>query len=132
MLKRLCAALALGILAVAASIQWAAADPIGAKNSFSFPVTCDNGQAVEIVVNGNGTFNAAHVVGSTAVFVPEALDVTFQFTPTGGPMETETSIESKHNVQGDFATCSFDVTQTVPGGTFRLFGTATGFFTPAS
>jgi hypothetical protein len=47
-------------------------------------------------------------------------------------METETSIESKHNVHGDFATCSFDVTQTVPGGTFRLFGTATGFFTPAS
>jgi len=29
-------------------------------------------------------------------------------------------------------TCSFDVTQTFPEGTFRLFGTATGFFTPAS
>ena len=132
MLKRLYAALALGILAVAASIQWAAADPIGAKNSFSFPVTCDNDQAVQIVVNGNGRFNAAHVVGSTAVFVPETLDVTFQFTPTGGQTQTETSTESKHNVHGDFVTCDFDVTQTVPGGTFRLVGTATGFFTPAS
>jgi len=132
MLKRLCAALGLGILAVAASIQWAAADPIGAKNSFSFPVTCDNGQAVQVVVNGNGRFNAAHVVGSTAVFVPETLDVTFQFTPTGGPTQTETSTESKHNLHGDVVTCSFDVTQTAPGGMFRLFGTATGFFTPAS
>jgi hypothetical protein len=132
MLKRLCAALALGILAVAASIQGAAADPIGAKNSFSFPVTCDNGQAVEVVVNGNGMFTPAHVVGSTAVFVPEALDLTFQFTPTGGVTETETATVSKHNLHGDVVTCSFDVTQTAPEGTFRFFGTAAGFFTPAS
>jgi hypothetical protein len=132
MLKRICAALVLGILGVAASIQLAAADPIGAKNSFSFPVTCDNGQSVEVVVNGNGRFNAAHVVGSTAAFVPEALDVTFEFTPTGGTTETETSTESKNNLHGDVVTCSFDVTQTAPGGTLRLFGTATGFFTPAS
>ena len=131
MSKRLWAALALGILGVAASIQLAAADPIGAKNSFGFPVTCD-GQSVEVVVNGNGTFNVAHVVGSTAVFVPEALDVTFQFTPTVGPAQTETTIVSKHNVHGDVVTCRFDVTETVIGGTARLFRTATGFFTSAS
>jgi hypothetical protein len=132
MLKRLCAVLVLGILAGAAWIQGAAADPVGAKESFSFPVTCD-GQSVQIVVNGNGRFGAAHVVGSTAVFVPETLNVTFQFTPTtGGPTQTETSTESKHNLHGDVVTCSFDVTQTMPEGTFRLFGTATGFFTPAS
>ena len=50
----------------------------------------------------------------------------------GGPTQTETSTESKHNLHGDVVTCSFDVTQTSPEGTFRLFGTATGFFTPAS
>jgi hypothetical protein len=132
MLKRLSAALALGILAVAGSIQGAAADPLGAKESFSFPVTCDNGQTVQFVVNGNGNFSPAHVVGSTAVFVPEVLDTTFQFTPTGGPTQTETSTESKANLHGDVVTCSFDVIQPSPGGTFRLFGTATGFFTPAA
>jgi protein-tyrosine-phosphatase len=39
----------------------------------------------------------------------------------------------KPNVHGDLVTCSFDVTQEFPGeGTFHLFGSATGFFTPAS
>jgi hypothetical protein len=44
MLRRLCVALALGILLLAALAQGAAADPINAKNSLTFPATCDNGQ----------------------------------------------------------------------------------------
>jgi hypothetical protein len=88
---------------------------------------------VQVVVNGNGAFSAAHVLGSTAVFVPQEFDITFEFTPTGGTTETETETSSKPNVHGDLVNCSFDVTQAIPGvGTFRLFGTATGFFTPAS
>jgi hypothetical protein len=117
---------------LAALAQGAAADPINAKNSLTFPATCDNGQTVQVVVNGNGAFSPAHVVGSTAVFIPQAFDLTFQFTPTGGETMTETDTSSKHNVHGDLVTCSFDVTQTFPEGTFRLFGSATGFFTPAS
>jgi hypothetical protein len=131
MLKRFCTALAFGIFAMGAFAPGAAADPINAKNSFVFPVTC-GGQSLEFVVNGNGDFTPGHVVGSTAVFVLEAFDVTFQFTPTGGPTETETASRSKHNLHGDLVTCSFDVTETAPEGTFRLFGTAMGFFTPAS
>ena len=131
MLRRLCVALVLGILLVAALVQAAAADPSGAKNSFTFPARCD-GQTVQFVVNGNGEFTPAHVVGSTAMFIPEIFDVTFQFTPPGGPTETETDTSSKHNVHGDLVTCGFDIAQTAPEGTFRLFGTATGFFTPAS
>ena len=72
------------------------------------------------------------MAGSTAVFVPQAFDITFEFTPTGGTTETEIDTSSKPNVHGDLVTCSFDVTQSFPEGTFRLFGTATGFFTPAS
>jgi hypothetical protein len=132
MLKRFCVALVLGLLAMGASIQGAAADPIGAKNSLTFPVTCDDGQTVEVVVNGNGRLTPAHVVGSTAVFVPEIINITFEFTPTGGPPQTETFTESKQNVHGDVVTCTFDVTQVFPEGTFRLFGSATGFFTPAA
>ena len=132
MLRRLCVALTLGILMLAALAQGAAADPINAKNSFSFPATCD-GQTVQLVVNGNGEFTPAHVVGSTAVFIPEAFNVTFEFTLPGEPTQSETDTSSKPNVHGDLVTCSFDVTQTFPeGGTVHLFGTATGFFTPAS
>jgi hypothetical protein len=132
MLRRLCVTLTLGILLLAALAQGAAADPINAKNSLTFPVTCDNGQTVQVVLNGNGAFTPAHVVGSTAVFIPQAFDVTFEFTPTGGPTQSETDTSSKPNVHGDLVTCSFDVTQTFPEGTFHLFGSATGFLTPAS
>jgi hypothetical protein len=132
MLRRLCVALTLGILMLAALAQGAAADPSNAKNSFSFPATC-GGQTVQLVVNGNGEFTPAHVVGSTALFIPEAFNVTFEFTLPGEPTQSETDTSSKPNVHGDLVTCSFDVTQTFPeGGTIHLFGTATGFFTPAS
>ena len=130
--RRLWVGLTLGILMLAALAQGAAADPINAKNSLTFPADCDDGQTIQVVVNGNGEFSPAHVVGSTAVFIPQAFDVTFEFTPTGGETMTETDTSSKANVHGDLVTCSFDVTQTFPDGTFRLFGSATGFFTPAS
>jgi hypothetical protein len=71
-------------------------------------------------------------VGSTAVFIPQGFGLTFQFTPTGRTTQTETDTSSKPNVHGDLVTCSLDVSQTTPEGVFRLFGTATGFFTPAS
>ena len=132
MLRRLCVALTLGILMPAALAQGAAADPINAKNSLAFPATCDDGQTIQVVVNGSGAWSPAHVVGSTAVFIPQAFDLTFEFTPTGGPTEIETDIRSKPNLHGNLVTCSFDVTQEFPDGVFRLFGTATGVFTPAS
>src|SRR5918996_1851731 len=132
MLRRLCVAFTLGILMLAVLAQGAAADPINAKNSLAFPATCDNGQTVQVVVNGNGAFSPAHVVGTTAVFVPQAFDLTFEFTPPGGPTQTETDTASKHNLHGDLVTCSVDTTQSFPFGTLHLFGTATGFFTPAS
>jgi hypothetical protein len=132
MLKR-CAALgAAAVLGIAVFAPAASADPLKAKNSLAFPATCDDGQTVQVVVNGNGRFTPAHVVGTTAVFVPQALDVTFEFTPPGGPTETETETVSKPHVHGDLVTCSFDVTESLPFGTLHLFGTATGFFTPAS
>jgi hypothetical protein len=131
MLKRY-AVLGAAVLALAVFVPGASADPLNAKNSFSFPATCD-GQTVQFVVNGNGEFTPGHVVGRTAVFVVEAVDITFEFTLPGGPTESETDTASKNNVHGDLVTCSFDVTQTFPeGGTVHLFGTATGFFTPAS
>jgi hypothetical protein len=131
MLRRLCVALTLGIVMLAVLAQGAAADPSGAKNSLTFPATCD-GQTVQFVVNGNGDFTPGHVVGSTAVFVLQSFNFTFEFTPTGGETMSETNTGSKGNVHGDLVTCSFDVTQTFPEGAFHLFGSATGFFTPAS
>jgi hypothetical protein len=130
MLKR-CAVLGAAVLVLAVFAPTASADPLNARNSLAFPADC-GGQTVQVVVNGNGEFTPAHVLGSTAVFVPQAFDTTFEFTPTGGTTETETDTSSKPNVHGDLVTCSFDVTQSFPFGTLHLFGTATGFFTPAS
>ena len=131
MIKRF-TALAVAVLVLTVSAPGASADPLKAKNSLAFPATCDDGQTVQVVLNGEGEFTPAHVVGSTAVFVPQAFDITFEFTPTGGMTETESNTFSKPNVHGDLVTCSFDVTQSFPEGTSHFFGTATGFFTPAS
>jgi hypothetical protein len=125
-------ALGAALLALAVLAPVASADPLKSKNSLAFQATCDNGQTVQVVVNGNGEFSPAHVVGTTAIFVPQALDVTAEFTPTGGPTEIETDTASKPNIHGDLVTCSFDTTQSFPFGTLHLFGTATGFLTPAS
>jgi dihydroxyacetone kinase len=129
MLRRLCVALTLGILMMAALAQGAAADPIN-KNAVTLAATCD-GQQVEFVVIGGGDFTPAHVVGSTTVFIPEAFDITFTFTPPGGPTETETFTAAKANPQGD-VTCNINISETTPEGTFTGVGTVTGFFTPAS
>lgn len=116
-----------------AMLAWgtvATADPTGAKNSFLIPVTCD-GVSLLVVVNesGNGTFIPAHVIGSTAVFIPESFDVTFTFTPPGGVPQTETETASKPHPHGE-DTCVLDFTFTSPQGTFSGTGTVSGFFTP--
>jgi hypothetical protein len=97
------AALAAVVLGFAVLASTASADPSG-KNSLTFPASCDNGQTVEVVVNGNGEWTPAHVVGSTSVFVPQAFDTTFEFTPVGGPTETMTDTSAKANQHGDLVT----------------------------
>jgi hypothetical protein len=127
------AALAAVVVGSAVFASTASADPSGAKNSLTIPASCDNGQNVEVVVNGDGEWTPGHVVGSTSVFVPRAFDTTFEFTPVGGPTESETDTSAKANQHGDLVTCSIDFAQTIPDvGTFHIFGTATGVFTPAS
>jgi hypothetical protein len=120
---------AIGALAIA---QGAAADPTNAKNSLVIPVTCDNGQSLDASVNGNGEFTPAHIIGSSSVFIPQAFNLTFSFTPPGGPTESETDTSAKANVHGNLTTCSIDFMQETPEGTFGLNGTVIGFFTPAS
>lgn len=48
----------------------AAADPTNAKNAFTVPLNCANGQTYQVVVNGNGEFTPAHDINSTATLVP--------------------------------------------------------------
>jgi hypothetical protein len=120
---------AIGALAIA---QGAAADPTNSKNSQVIPATCDNGQSVDVSVNGNGEFTPAHVIGTSSVFIPQVFDLTFSFTPPGGPTESETDTSAKPNVHGNLTTCTIAFSQETPEGTFSLDGTVTGFFTPAS
>jgi hypothetical protein len=132
MLRRITlSALVAVVFAIAA--QSASADPLNDKNSMVFTATCGATQ-LSVVVNGNGEFTPAHVVGSTSVFIPTAFDLTFSFTPTGGATQSETDTSAKANQPRNAVTCELPAalnTFTTPEGTFTLSGTVTGFFTPA-
>jgi hypothetical protein len=115
---------------------WTDRSPEGATQAnyddCTIPLWPVAGQPVQFVLNGNGDFTPGHVAGSTSVFVVQSFNVTFEFTPTEGEAMSETAARSKSNPHGDLVTCTFDVTQSAPDGTFHFVGTATGFFTPAS
>ena len=120
--------------AFAITAQSASADPFNAKNAGVFTAVCGSTQLM-VVVNGNGEFTPAHVVGSTAMFIPTAFDLTFSFTPSGGgTTETETDTSAKANQPRNAVTCELPAalnTFTNEFGTFTLSGNVTGFFTPA-
>ena len=125
----------IAVLAIVFAVfaQTASADPLNAKNSLLVTANCGSSQLM-LVVNGNGEFTAAHVLGNTSVFVPTAFDLTFSFTPTGGTTESETDTSAKTHQPGNAVTCQVPAalnTFTSPDGTFTLSGTVTGFFTPA-
>jgi hypothetical protein len=110
------------------------ADPGKAKNASHIQATCGT-QTVNVVVNGNGKWSPAHVVGSTKVFIPTAFNLTFTFTPThGGSAQVDTE-----NIQKSSPTHRGTVTCTIPQqtlfsgpqGSMTIQGTVTGFFTPA-
>ena len=121
-------AIVLGVFA-----QTASADPVNAKNAGFFTAVCGSTQ-LEVVVNGNGVFSPAHVIGSTSVFVPTAFNLTFTFTPSGGGApEVDTETSAKARQPADAVTCQLPAalnTVTFPDGIFTLEGTVTGFFTP--
>jgi hypothetical protein len=130
MLRRIGLSLVLSAVAIGALAGAVSADPVHAKNSLVIPATC-GGQPVMAAVNGNGEFTPAHVVGTTSVFIPQAFNLTFEFTPTGGQMQTMTDTASHHHTHRHLVTCTINFTQPNAGGTLHLFGTVRGFFTPA-
>ena len=113
--------------------QTASADPVNAKNAGFFTAVCGSTQ-LQVVVNGNGVFSPAHVIGSTSVFVPTAFNLTFTFTPSGGGApEVDTETSAKARQPANAVTCQLPAalnTVTFPDGIFTLDGTVTGFFTP--
>ena len=120
------------LAASAFSTQAALADPSNAKNSVVVTVVCGS-QQIQVSVNGNGTFSPGHVVNSSAVLVPTALNITISFTPTGGTAQISTETGSKQNPGRNAQTCTIPAalnTFTVPGGTLTISGTVTAFRVP--
>jgi hypothetical protein len=112
----------------------AMADPGSAKNASHVQAVCGT-QTVNVVVNGNGKWAPAHVVGSTKVFIPTALNLTFTFTPTHGGA-AQISAENIHKASPTHrgtVTCTIPVQTLFSGsqGSMTIQGTVTGFFTPA-
>src|SRR5204862_2196828 len=106
-MRTLFALLALGGVAGLLALP-ATADPGHAKNAGHVQALCGT-QTVNVVVNGNGTFTPAHVVGNTKMFIPTALHLTFTFTPTTGNATVETT-----NAQKASPTKRGTVTCTIP------------------
>jgi hypothetical protein len=132
MRRNLFALIALGAVAGLLALP-AAADPGHAKNASHLQALCGT-QTVNVVVNGNGKFTPAHVVGSTKVFVPTALNLTFTFTPTSGSpvVDTQNDVKAGPTKRGT-VTCTIPL-QTLfsgPEGSATIQGSVTGFFTPA-
>jgi hypothetical protein len=130
-LPRLFIIAAFASLAAVAIVPVAAADPTNAKSSTEIHAVC-GGTPVTVVVNGNGEFTPAHVVGSRSVFIPTAFNITFTFTPTGGAPMSELDTSAKAAPIRDTITCTIPL-QTLfsgPEGTGTIQGTVTGFFTP--
>jgi hypothetical protein len=130
MKRRLLVLGAAGALAAVAIAPTAGADPTNAKNSLQLQAVCGT-QNLTVVVNGNGEFTPAHVIGSTSIFIPTAFDVTFTSTPTGGSTMTETDTSAKAAPIKDTITCTIPFQSfSSPFGTFTIAGMVTGFFTP--
>jgi hypothetical protein len=131
MLRRCCVIAALTVLAAAAVTATATADPIKAKNAAQIQAIC-GGKTVLVVVNGNGVFTPAHVIGSTSMFIPTAFNLTFTFTPVQGSPMVDVETASKAAPIKDTVTCTIPLQTlfTGPQGTMTIQGTVTGFFTP--
>jgi hypothetical protein len=117
-----------GLLAVSAT-----ADPGHAKNAAHVQAICAT-QTVNVVVNGKGKFNPAHVVGSTKMFIPTAVHLTFTFTPTTGQPQTNMQNAAKASpTKRGSVTCTIPLQTlfTGPQGSMTIQGSVTGFFTPA-
>jgi hypothetical protein len=131
-MRTLFALLALGAVAGLLALP-ATADPGHAKNASHVQALCGT-QTVNVVVNGNGRFTPAHVVGNTKVFIPTALNLTFTFTPTSGsPIVNTTNVHKASPTKRGAVTCTIPL-QTLfsdPQGSTTIQGSVTGFFTPA-
>jgi hypothetical protein len=109
----------------------AGADPVNAKGSLQIDAMCPGMAPFTVVVNGNGEFTPAHVLGSTSVFIPTAFDTTMTFTPTGGTTETNHDTSAKAAPITNTITCTIPFQSfTAPFGTFTIEGSVTGFLTP--
>jgi uncharacterized secreted protein with C-terminal beta-propeller domain len=130
MKRRLLVLVASCALAAMAFASTAGADPTNARNSLQLQAVCGT-QTYNVVVNGNGEFTPAHLIGSTSVFIPTAFNITSTFTPTGGSTMTETDTSAKTAPLQNTIDCTipFQIFSS-PFGTFTIEGTVTGFLTP--
>src|SRR2546426_11397494 len=109
-------------LAAVAIAPTAGADPTNAKNSSQLQAVCGT-QTYNVVVNGNGEFTPAHLIGSTLVFIPTAFNITSTFTPTGGSTMTETDTSAKAAPLQSTITCTIPFQSfSSPFGTFTIAG----------
>lgn len=147
-MRRAITRMSLGLVGTAALVgalgaATASADPAGSKNAFTgvancgpagsytFVVNSANGQGQGAMNNGanQGEWAPAHLSPGNGVFHPTAFDITFTFTPAGGPSQSFTNTDVRPNKTGS-TTCALSGSQTdAQGDTFSITGTVTGNIT---
>jgi hypothetical protein len=130
-------------LALVAAAAPAGADPVNAPNATRVPISCDNGNTYDAVVNGEGDFAPAHDTNSTKVLVPLSFgEFTGTITDANGgvvdsftdPAMTKGKASKKQRRTQTSCTYTFSGTFEDPDlGTLTFAGTGdvTGFVTPA-
>lgn len=137
MLERASARVLLVVLLTAGALLasvGAAAAPVKAPNAFPITIVCPSG-TYEAVVNGNGSFTAAHSTTTNQVLIPIAFG---EFTATITDPQGNTTMViqppmakgSSNPRNGAVEECVYYVNVTFPGGTFVGSGSVTGFVTP--
>ncbi|MFZ5869607.1 MAG: hypothetical protein ACOYXW_03610 [Actinomycetota bacterium] len=137
----------IAVLAGALVLSGASAATAAPPEREVIPLVCDNGETLDVVVNGMGEFTPGRVVGSNQVLVPISFgDFTFTAVPPGGGPVTDTfpgSSKGGGNVEArnprETITCTFEETFTLeeddpelglPAGTVVTFsGSVTGYLT---
>ena len=130
-----------GIAALCLAVVGSASAPAqAAPATEGIPLTgCTDGRTYEVVLGGNGDFDAGRDVTSHAVFVPSVFrDLTTTVTapgqdpvviPGGDALKGNGNVAARN--PRDQVTCSFSIV--IPGGdgsTTTVSGVVTGFVTP--
>jgi hypothetical protein len=124
---RLVVGVVVAVAAVVGASAVAQAAPVNSKNAFPITLVCPSG-TYSAVVNGHGSFTAAHDTDSNTVLIPIAFGE-FIGTINGVVVEDDPPVVKGNSApaNGRVEDCYYTVQFDTPDGVFMGSGSVTGF-----